>query len=659
MLHRYRQEPNVLYAEPNWKRILYGGPDERQSLARAKKPNDPDYRFLWGLKNRGRQEAVRGADIDAERAWGITTGSRDVVVGVIDTGIDYSHPDLEANMHRNECDDNGVDDDGNGYVDDCYGIASIFGNVNTDPIDTFGHGTHVAGTIGAVGNNNIGVVGVNWETSLVACDFFTAADAVTCLEYVSNLKDMGADVVATNNSWGFPFFSQALYDAIETHMDRGILFVAAAGNFAYNNDYTPDTPSGYNLPNVIAVASSDNRDWMSNFTQWGSNSVHVSAPGTDVLSTLPKSFGSYGYYSGTSMSSPHVAGLAALIKAKNPDATWYEIRNLILAGAEDEPNLRLTVTGGRINAFNSLKCKRRTGKVRARLRPSRDGLTATLNEGGLFVSMLSIVCSEPADGDSIDIRVRSADNTHVAALSLKDDGTGGDMASGDGIYSTIWRPGLVGNYSLEYGDGMVTQVSALHAYRVEKTIFQWRDIDGLSLDLSDESTARIAPPFPIRLGVGGVDSSHLFVESNGTIGTEPAGSFLFFTEPLPARSIRTPVIAPRWWDLYPLRGTDSNVFVGTLGTAPRREFVVEWRNVKPYDCQTAKSLGNTFQVVFFEDSSDVVFNYANKPRVCRSIYVDPDATGYTGIQTSSSAAEMYEAPIRAKTALRWHQASER
>ena len=119
------------------------------------------------------------------------------------------------------------------------------------------------------------------------------------------------------------------------------------------------------------------------------------------------------------------------------------------------------------------------------------------------------------------------------------------------------------------------------------------------------------------------------------------------------------MIAPRWWDLYPLRGTDSNVFVGTLGTAPRREFVVEWRNVKPYDCQTAKSLGNTFQVVFFEDSSDVVFNYANKPRVCRSIYVDPDATGYTGIQTSSSAAEMYEAPIRAKTALRWHQASER
>ena len=201
-------------------------------------PNDP--RFVeadpgvWGLNM---VPLFSDADIDAPEAWDITTGSRNVVVATIDSGIDYTHEDLAANMWRNEadCNGNGIDDDGNGFVDDCYGIAPI--NGNSDPMDDHSHGTHVAGTIGAVGNNGIGVVGVNWNVRLMSCKMFDAdgngslAAAIACLDYIAMMKDRGVNIVATNNSWSDNEFSAALRDAIDAHRQRGILFVAAAGNY--------------------------------------------------------------------------------------------------------------------------------------------------------------------------------------------------------------------------------------------------------------------------------------------------------------------------------------------------------------------------------------------------------------------------------------------
>ncbi|MGH7815807.1 MAG: S8 family serine peptidase, partial [Candidatus Binatia bacterium] len=217
-LDSYRQNPNVLYAEPNY--ILHTTATPKITAT----PNDPSYGSLWGLPK-----------ISAPSAWNITTGSNSVVVAVLDTGIDYNHPDLAANMFRNtlDCNANGIDDDGNGYIDDCYGFDVA--NGDGDPMDDNNHGTHVAGTIGAVGNNGIGVVGVNWNVKILACKFFDASgsatteDAIACLEYVKIMKDRGVNIVATSNSWGGGENSQALYDAIDVQRQKGILFITAAG----------------------------------------------------------------------------------------------------------------------------------------------------------------------------------------------------------------------------------------------------------------------------------------------------------------------------------------------------------------------------------------------------------------------------------------------
>src|SRR2546426_954281 len=327
----YRRRPDVLYAEPNW--IV-----DAQII-----PDDPSFSSLWGLNNAGQSGGIPDADIDALEAWDITTGSSDVVVAVIDTGIDYTHPDLSANMFRNEldCNSNGIDDDGNGQIDDCFGIDTA--NNDSDPMDDAAHGSHVAGTIGAVGNNGVGVVGVAWTVRLMACKFLnaggsgTTADAIDCLEYVKLMKDRGVNIVATNNSWGGGAFSQALFDAIEAHRQRGILFIAAAGNQASDNDATPFYPASYALPNVISVAATTQTDAKASFSNWGRRSVHLGAPGEAILSTTPGD--TYQVMSGTSMATPHVTGVAALLKAQDPTRDWRAIKNLILTGGDTLPSL--------------------------------------------------------------------------------------------------------------------------------------------------------------------------------------------------------------------------------------------------------------------------------------------------------------------------------
>lgn len=312
-LNAYRKDPAVLYAEPDYAVHVLQNPLT---------PNDPRFPEMWNLHNTGQNGGTPGADIHAPEAWGITTGSTNLVVGVIDTGIDYNHEDLNANMFRNplDCNNNGIDDDGNGFVDDCYGIDTF--NDDSDPMDDHGHGTHVAGTIGAAGNNGIGVVGVNWQVKLLACKFINSggwgyeSDAISCLDYMATMKDRGVNLVATNNSWGGDAFSQALLDAIDSHRQRGILFIAAAGNAASDNDGSSLFPAGYYLPNLIAVAATDPSDSLASFSNFGRRSTHLGAPGVDILSSTPGN--TYSTYSGTSMAAPHVTGVAALLAAQDP-----------------------------------------------------------------------------------------------------------------------------------------------------------------------------------------------------------------------------------------------------------------------------------------------------------------------------------------------------
>lgn len=353
-VRRFLRERDVAFCHPNF---LYHAVNSR--------PNDPFFEYLWGLENTGQENGTGDADVDAPEAWDLAQGSEDVVVAVIDTGVDYDHPDLRANMWTNpgEVPGNGIDDDGNGYVDDLHGWNAQGNNGN--PQDDNGHGTHVAGTIGAVGNNNLGVTGVAWRVSIVALKFLTAegggstVDAIECLDYVHRLRDRGVNIIATNNSWGgVPVMDRALYEAVQRSHQRGILFVAAAGNEGRNNDVQPDFPSNFDLPNVISVAATDRNDRLADFSNVGAANVDLAAPGVEILSTVPRFVDPslpYRFLSGTSMAAPHVTGAVVLLKSHIPSLGHLAIKERMLGTGDPLTSLQgRTVTGRRLNVHNAL-----------------------------------------------------------------------------------------------------------------------------------------------------------------------------------------------------------------------------------------------------------------------------------------------------------------
>ena len=337
----YSSRPGVLYAEPDFQVSIAGV------------PNDPRFDDLYALHNVGQTGGTPDADIDAVEAWDVSTGSRNIVVAVIDTGVDWRHPDLADNIWINEDEipGNGIDDDGNGYVDDVRGWDWV--NNDNDPMDDNGHGTHVAGTIGAIGNNGIGVAGVSWQVSIMPLKFLSArgsgsiSNAIKALRYAI---DNGADI--SNNSWGGGGYSQAFKDVLDSGIAKDHLFVAAAGNANNDNDARPSYPASYTSPNVIAVAASDDDDLKAGFSNYGATSVDLFAPGVGILSTVPGN--RYSYASGTSMAAPHVAGAAAVIKAY-AGGNWQAIKNKILDNVDVKPQFQgLVLTGGRLNLFKAL-----------------------------------------------------------------------------------------------------------------------------------------------------------------------------------------------------------------------------------------------------------------------------------------------------------------
>ncbi len=346
-------DPNVEYVELN-------GIYELQ----ANIPDDERFDELFGMHNEGQTGGTEDADIDALEAWDETVGSRDVLVGVIDTGIDYTHPDIEANYWSNpgetgldadgnDKSTNGIDDDENGYVDDFRGWDFI--NGDNDPMDGNDHGTHCAGTIGAVGNNGIGVAGVNWEVSLVGLKIFSDAGRTTTeaiIEAIEYSTMIGVDV--TNNSWGGGPASEAMQAAISEANEKDILFVAAAGNNRSDNDARDFFPANYDIPNIISVAAIDHNDGLASFSNYGATKVDVGAPGVNILSTFPGN--RYGAISGTSMAAPHVTGLVALVKSKFIDSDSQKIKARILNTGDKTNSLQAkTGSGRRINAANALE----------------------------------------------------------------------------------------------------------------------------------------------------------------------------------------------------------------------------------------------------------------------------------------------------------------
>lgn len=345
---RLKEEHGVQIAEPN---LIY-----RTSAV----PNDPDYAALWGLKNKGDtdtagQQGLSGVDVGAERAWDLSTGSRSVLVAVIDTGVDFSHPDLAPQAWTNDKELHGkpgVDDDGNGLFDDINGYN--FANSKGDSTDDNGHGSHCAGTIGAKGNDGKGLVGVNWDVRIMAVKFLdksgsgTLANAVKSIDYA---RTMGANIMS--NSWGGGSYSAVLENAIKEASKAGILFTAAAGNDANDNDVRASYPASYNVDNIISVAAIDNRGQLANFSNYGAKTVHVAAPGVNIVSTVPG--GGYASYSGTSMATPHVTGIAALMLARNPALTFEDIKSTMMKQSRPLYTLHGRVaSGGVADAYYSM-----------------------------------------------------------------------------------------------------------------------------------------------------------------------------------------------------------------------------------------------------------------------------------------------------------------
>jgi subtilisin family serine protease len=319
------------------------------------RPQDPRFGEQWALANDGQNGGTQGADISAMRAWAVTTGTDKVVVAVLDSGVDYTHTDLAANIWVRPASVKPYEDRQLGTIQDFHGYNAL--ENNADPMDDNGHGTHCAGIIGAEGGNDIGIAGVNWKIQIMPLKFMNAGgfgttkDAVEAINYVIDRKQHGVNVRVISASWGSTQKSRALEDVIRKAYDEGILFVAASGNASTNNDRSPHYPSSYN--NVISVAALDRNDQLASFSNYGVKSVQIAAPGKDILSTWLGD--AYEEHSGTSMATPVVAGVAALVIANQPGISVAELRQKLLASVDKLDSLNGKVTsGGRINAAKAV-----------------------------------------------------------------------------------------------------------------------------------------------------------------------------------------------------------------------------------------------------------------------------------------------------------------
>lgn len=617
-------------------RVLYAEPDYLYSAAVQ---NDPRFAEQWALENVGQTGGVTDADINATSMWAIEDGDSSVVIGVIDTGVDYNHPDLTPNLWQNllEVAGNGVDEDLNGFADDVYGINAI--NNSGNPFDDNAHGTHVSGTIGAVGNNSVGVVGVAQNVKIAACKFLSASgsgstsDAIKCLQYFANLKTRlqnPVNIVATSNSWGGTSKSTALQDAIAAHQNLGILFIAAAGNSSANTDVTSFYPANYELPNIITVAATDSSDRLASFSNYGRRTVHVAAPGVKILSTVPNQ--SYALFSGTSMAAPHVSGLVAVIKAKYPNFDFKQIKNLVIASGTPLTALQnTTISGRRIrgadeNGSGALTCANQI--VDSRQKPIASSVSILLGQS-LFLSATRVNCA-----DALGSLVVYSDGEED--VILQDGGTNGDALANDGVASLNWQPKKAGSYALNFGNGDVVTVKvgqAPPAYQAFTTTYSWETITGTSLGAGDETIHAVPVPFPIPFNNNAPGYQTIYVGSNGTISFTTTTNPGYNNTNLPTAAAST-LVAPFWDDLIPTL-TNSNIFVATTGNAPNRKFVVEWRNMRQYN--TAGTA--TFQTIFYEGSSDISFNYNDT--VFGSVNYDAGKSATVGVQSSATIAAIY------------------
>ena len=606
------EDPRVRFAEPNY------------ILDSFDTSNDPFFTGgqLWGMYGDASTPANAFGSQAAE-AWAAgTTGSDSVYIGVIDEGIQFTHPDLVGNVWTNPYDPvNGVDDDGNGYVDDEHGWDFVSGDRTIYDGTGDDHGTHVAGTIGAAGGNGVGVAGVNWNVTLISGKFLgssggSTTGAIQAIDYMTGLKTRhGLNIVATSNSWGGGGYSQALLEAINRGGDAGILFIAAAGNNGVNIDGGGFYPAGYSCTTtaagqsrgwdcLVSVAAIDSGGGIASFSNYGATGVDLGAPGVGIMSTLPAD--TYGSYSGTSMATPHVSGAAALCAASAPGLSTQQIRAALMASVAPTDSLvGRTTTGGRLDVSamrtacqppSSPVTGAPSGLVATAAGDSRVALAwtdGTLGESYHEVQMATGTCNSPGAFAQVALMVAGATSAIVGGLSA------------DSSYCFRVRAGN------EYSGGSVTAWSNAAGTRTlysrcTSTTFSWRDAvtGGTRLALTgDDVSTSVTLPFSVSLY--GTPKSSIDISSNGLVGFTGGSLTQYNNAPIPSAGLPNDIIAAYWDDL--VIPTTGGVWTRTIGTAPTREFVITWADMKYYGQGISGAI--TFQLVFSEASGSVRMQY--------------------------------------------------
>lgn len=623
-------------------------------------PNDPQFGDLWGLHNLGQDAGTPDADIDSPEAWNTTTESTDMVVAVIDTGVDYNHEDLAANIWINpgEIPANGIDDDGNGYVDDIHGIDPC--NGDSDPFDDNGHGTHCSGTIAAVGDNDIGIVGINWGARIMALKFLDSSgsgytsDAVECLEYGLMMKSAyNINLTLSSNSWGGGGDSQALYDVINAWKNMDMLFVAAAGNDGTDNDVSPQYPSNYELENIITVAATNRNDNMAYFSCYGGESVDIGAPGEGILSTTPGN--TYAVYSGTSMATPHVAGAAVLLWTMHPSYGYTDIKEILLSTVDPLATLGdKVVSGGRLNIDSAINCT-----------SSSPWLISSFTEDFSFDQGTEQVFTARLVACRLlrNVEITAVFNNGDAMLTFQDDGVAPDQAADDGIFTAVWVPENMGTVAVtinafyegsSYSELINGQVNDFSGYHYDDTeSFEWINISGtgMPLGLSDDSYTYLSIPF--KISFYGVTYDHIAVGSNGQVYFENKSDFTSYrnlTIPSASGYGLNRFIAALWDDLNPESG--GEIYCEILGDTPERKLVVQFEGVPYYPDTGAVS----FEIILFENSDNILIQYLDVDS--GGSFSNWGASATVGVQKDSEYGQQYSynrPALHNEMAIRWYR----
>ena len=546
-------------------------------------PNDPEFGIQWSLRNTGQSGGLVNTDISAVKGWDTLRSATNIVVAVIDSGIRYTHEDLAANLWVNEGEipGNGLDDDANGVVDDVHGYNAIY--VSGDVMDDNGHGSHVAGIVGAVGNNGKGISGVAWGVKLMGCKFLdnlgdgSTSDAIACIDYA---RRQGAHII--NCSFGGDQYSSAFYMALSNVRRAGIIVVAAAGNSSRNIDLLPNYPASFDLDNIVSVCAINRHNTLdTGYSNYGAFSVDLAAPGQNIYSTWHSSDKGYNYSSGTSMAAPLVSGAFALLKARYPNENSSQLISRMLQSVDPVAGLAgKCVTGGRMNLAKALG---------PHLLADFEASVA-LGSAPLSVQFTNRSFGQVEQyvwdfGDGSDL-VYERDPIHVFAEP--------------GEHTVTLK--LVGPNSSSHT--MQTVVRVVRNYEFVPAPFDWFEItSGQEHSLSDNGfTGPVEIGFPFTFY--GQDYSTLHVAANGLIGFSTAGLDADLNGYFPNALMPNALIAPYWDDLDP-SSSGGGVYTETVGEAPDRKLVISWVDI-PKSTSGARL---TFQAVLEEGTNELLFQY--------------------------------------------------